>query len=102
MQSSKVFLLGCVIAASTAASALADGGHYHDHGMMGGSWFFGPIMMLLFIVLIVAAIILTARLLGFVAGNRSSSNSLDVLKNRFAKGEIDKDEFEERKRIMSS
>lgn len=103
MQSSKMFLLGFVIAVSTATSALADGGgQYHDHGMMGGNWFFGPIMMLLFIGLIVGAIVLTARFLGFDTSNRSSSNSLDILKERFAKGEIDKDEFEERKRILSS
>jgi putative membrane protein len=103
MQSSKVFLLGFVIAVSTAASAVADGGgQYYDHSMMGGGWFFGPIMMLLFIGLIVAAIVLTVRFLGFDASNRSSNNSLDILRERFAKGEIDKDEFEERKRIMSS
>lgn len=101
MQSSKVFLLGSVIAVSTAASALADGGgQYHNHGMMGGNWFLGPIMMLLFIGLIIAAIVLTVRFLGIDSSNRSSNNALDILKDRFAKGEIDKDEFEERKRIL--
>ncbi len=105
MKSFKVRLLGFVFATSTTASALADGGgQYHYHGMMGGNWIFGPIMMLLFIGLIVAAIVITARILGFDASNRPSSTntSLDILKERFAKGEIDKDEFEDRKRTLGS
>ncbi len=103
MQSYKVFLLGLVTVVSTTAAAQADGGdRYYGHAMMGGNWFFGPIMMVLFIGLIVAAIVFTTRILGADSSNRSSSNALDILKERFAKGEIDKDEFEERKRILCS
>ncbi len=103
MKRNRLPLLGFVLSFSTISSALADGsGRYHDYGMMSGGWFFGPIMMLLFIGLVVGAVVITIRILGFNSSNRSSYNSLDTLKERFAKGEIDKDEFEERKRILKS
>jgi putative membrane protein len=64
--------------------------------------FLGPLMMIVFLV--VAAMILAwvARALG--AGGRSSArgeSALDILRERFARGEIDRNEYEERKRLLS-
>ena len=65
-----------------------------------GGWLLGGLMMLLFwgglIVLVVLAVRAFAR-----TGNRSQnqvvtthSNALEIVKNRYAQGEISKEEFE--------
>ena len=90
--------------------ALADGpgdGGYAHHGMGGGGWggmFFGFFMMLLVIAAIAAAVILVARVLGGAGsgGAKSSGKTpLDILEERFARGEIDSEEFEERRRALA-
>lgn len=69
-------------------------------------WFFGPIMMIVFIAVAVVAIVLLMRWLGG-RGHGGALHSppdktpIDMLKERFARGEIDKEEFEERKRVLS-
>ena len=93
--------------------ALADAeGEYHGPGMMwDGSWtgwLMGPVTMLLFLGAVVALIVLLVRWLGgqgTVGGSRSpyvEKTALDILRERFARGEIDKNEFEERKRLLES
>lgn len=74
-----------------------DGSSAHWYGMI-----FGPIMMIVFIVLTVLIIAWVLRAFG--SGWRSSSQGntpLDTLKHRFARGEIDRAEFEERKKLLS-
>jgi len=67
--------------------------------------FLGPILLVLFIGIVVAAVVLLVRWLGGSITNTESSTSslrdpLDILKDRFARGEIDKDDYEERRRIL--
>jgi putative membrane protein len=64
---------------------------------------FGPIMMLAFIVLtvVVVAWVLRASGLGWHAA-ADGKTPLDILKQRFARGEIDRAEYEERKKLLSS
>jgi putative membrane protein len=78
--------------------------------MMGpGEWygmmFLGPLMMILFIAIIVVLVVLGVRGLGgFRLGGTpgpSPNKAMDILKERFARGEIDKDEFEVRRRALS-
>lgn len=76
-----------------------DGGGY---GM-----FFGPLFMILTLVVVIAAVALLVQWLGGSwQGSQpprhppSGRAPLDVLKERFAKGEIDKTEFEERRRVL--
>lgn len=79
---------------------------YHMWGS-GMGWFMGPIMMLVFLGLAAAVVAIIIRWV-FGAGGASSSsepldqnqNPLDILNERFAKGEIDKKEFEERKKVL--
>lgn len=84
---------------------------YGPH-MMGwdGGWsgmVFGPLIMILALAAVVAVVLLLARSLG-VAGHgappqyqgRPGRTPLDILKERFARGEIDKQEFEERRRVL--
>jgi len=64
---------------------------------------FGPIMMILFIVLTVLIIAWVLRAVGLgwqPAGYEKSA--LDILNDRFARGEIDRAEYEERKHLLSS
>ena len=80
---------------------------YGDHPHMGawgwGGMIFGPIMMIVFIALVVGAVVLVLRWMGLGGSPaaRGEKNARDVLDERFARGEIDKDEYEERRRVLS-
>ena len=96
--------------AAFGGSSLAwaqESGVYYGHRMMGGSWhgwIFGPFMMLVFLALAVAVIVLVVRWLGGSGAATppapSRKTALDILKERFARGEIDQEEFEQRKRVL--
>lgn len=93
--------------------ASASGQYYPDHSpmMWGGGWgwghaIFGWVMMILFWGGLILLIVLAVRWLGTGQGGQSApppagKTALDILRERFARGEIDKDEFEERKRLLS-
>ncbi|HUF56460.1 MAG TPA: SHOCT domain-containing protein, partial [Thermohalobaculum sp.] len=87
------------VAGMTAALAQPGDGYYGHPGMMGG-WFGGLLMMLIFVALIVAAVVVTFRLLGHEPGKRSSGRALDILNERFARGEIDRAEYEDRRKAL--
>lgn len=80
------------------------GDYYHGRHMWDGDWmFFGPLMMIAFVAVIVVVVVLLVRGLGghhATSPASSDSNALDILKERFARGEIDKEDYEERKRIL--
>jgi putative membrane protein len=71
-------------------------------GMMG--WF-GPIMMLVFWAVIVIAVIFFIRwLLVSSRGGispRGEDSALEILRKRYARGEIKKEEFEQMKKDLS-
>lgn len=77
------------------------GDDYFDHmsGFMGmGGGFMGGIFMLLFWVLVIIG---TVYLIKYLSQNQKQDKSpLDILKERYAKGEIDKEEFEKRKKDL--
>ncbi len=90
--------------------ALADApgsAEYGHHGMWGGGWggmLFGLIMMLLVIAAIVAVVVLVVRVLGGAGSGiakPSGKTPTDILEERFARGEIDAEEFEERRRVLA-
>lgn len=68
-------------------------------GYMGG---FGWIFMVIFWALIVAGVVALIRL-GSQSGrhHRGENSALEILKERYAKGEIDRKEFEEKKKDLS-
>jgi putative membrane protein len=79
--------------------------HYGWHDGWGGM-IFGPIVMILFVAAIVVLVVIALRWLGGGAGpagpghRHAGRSPLDILEERFARGEIDKEEFEERRRIL--
>ncbi len=88
----------------SAPIALADSGeNYSMHGMGAGGWFFGPLMMILMIALIAGAVILVFRLFGIGGGSGGNRvHAMSTLNERFVNGEIDKEEFESRRRSLES
>lgn len=68
----------------------------------GGFGGFGILFMLLFWVLIILGIFALVRFLGDSnRQTRSDKTPIDILKERYAKGEIDKKEFEEKKKDLA-
>ena len=73
-------------------------------GPWGWGWMIGGwIMMLVFWALVIAAIVVGVRTLtgrhGF--GQPSQDSALEILRRRYAAGEITKEQFEEMKRTLS-
>jgi putative membrane protein len=103
--------LAAMPAALTALPALAqtpgERPDYWGHGW-GWGWghmLFGSLMMILFWGGLVLLIVLAVRWLGGGPTREtpaaSENKALEVLKERFARGEIDKEEFEARRRTLS-
>jgi len=94
-----------VHAQSATAQADTWGGRWHD-GWGWGHMFFGSFMMLLFwgglVILIVLAVRwMSAGSLRGGDGPAPGNRALDILDERYARGEIDKQEYEERRRLLS-
>lgn len=98
-----LFIAAPAIVASTAATAQNYGDHPHMWGWGWGGAILGPIMMIVFIALIVGAVVLVLRWMGFggAPAAQGERNARDILDERFARGEIDKDEYKERKQVLS-
>ncbi|SMF27393.1 putative membrane protein [Tistlia consotensis] len=68
---------------------------------------FGGLAMILFWGALIVLVVLLVRRFGArttrgdAASPPSASTPLDILNERFARGEIDKEEFEERKKLLS-
>lgn len=106
----------CVTATSVMAQVgdIPDryGPFSHGHDMMwgGSQWggfgmILGPIFMILIVVVIVAGIIYLLRLSGAagpaVTGHTGQDRAMALLKERYAKGEIDSTEFADRKKMLA-
>lgn len=81
----------------------------HGGGMMSGAWSGGMpgwVIPILVLLVLVVAVVGALRWV-YSPGRRSSSNSrvsrkaaLAILEERFAHGQIDKEEFEERRKLL--
>jgi putative membrane protein len=66
-----------------------------------GSFGFGWFWMVLFWGLVIGLIVWLVVRLSKRDGSESKSNALDIAKERYAKGEISKEEFEQIKKDLS-
>lgn len=76
----------------------------YDWGPGWGGMFFGPLVMIALIVLSVVAIVAVIR---WFTGERSSPQSgsrtpREILDERFAKGEIDREDYEARRKALGA
>ena len=93
-----------------AAEAPAEPYPWMHPMMWGGGWYgmiFGPLFMILVLAVVIAVAVLIVRSLGGPWYGtlpphypRPSRTPLDILKDRCARGEIDKNEFEDRRRVV--
>ncbi len=81
-------------------------GYYGNY--LGGFGLFGPLMMIIFWGLIIWAIVALIRWNGGRAGccghgdnGHGGGKALDILKERYAKGEIKKEEYEQKKKDLA-
>ncbi len=100
------WLIPAVVWAQQNAPGYGYGGGHHPH-MWGGEWgwggmFLGPVFGILFIAAIAVAVVLVVRALGGGRAARAGgASALGILDERFARGEIDREEYEERKRVLT-
>jgi putative membrane protein len=70
---------------------------------MGWGPGFGWVLMILFWAIVIAAVIVLVKWLFADSGHgdrRGSKSALDILKERYARGEIGREEFEQKKREL--
>jgi len=71
------------------------------YGHSDGMFFGGGILMWVFwLILLVVLVFVLKNVFGLGSKNSSSNEALEILKQRFARGEIDEDEFEKRKKQL--
>ncbi len=79
-------------------------GNMMGWGWQGGGWsVFGTVFMLLWWALIILGIVMLVRWLAGAGGRRErqvGDRALEILRERYARGEIGKEEFDSRKRDL--
>ncbi|MDP3880394.1 MAG: SHOCT domain-containing protein [Dehalococcoidales bacterium] len=96
-----------VLAILSIVPGILWGGQYGSWGMMGpgmmggyGTMFLMPILWIVVLGLIIWAVVAAVRPGESSRSDSGTSSALEVLKKRYARGEIDKEEFEEKKKDL--
>jgi putative membrane protein len=69
---------------------------WHGTGMMGGGF-----MWLFWILIVFVAVLLIKAASGNSSSNEQRETPLEILEKRYARGEIDEEEFQRRKKELS-
>ena len=95
-----VIYLGGIL---TSSGAAAEPNGFGQHMTGWSSWFAGPLMMLVGLAILVAFIMLIVRLAKDKGEKaKSQENALQILRERFARGEISEVEYARMKRNLQS
>lgn len=71
-------------------------------GGLGGFWWIMPILMIVFWGFIIWGIVaLVRRGGGWSSHQHSAESAMDILKRRYASGEITKEEFEDKRKAIT-
>lgn len=79
-------------------------GGWHVHPLWGlsGLWHLGIMLLILaFWGVVISGVVLGIRWLGSQGKRPQSDPALEILRQRYARGDISKDEFEEKKRDLT-
>lgn len=87
-----------------ARTALADGqggagGYHHMWGGGGSMMFMGSFMMIFFLIVVVVIAVIAGKWYSSASGT-AGSNARTVLDERFARGEIDAEEYRARRETL--
>jgi putative membrane protein len=90
--------------AAAQAQPYGDHPHYWGGGWGWGHMIFGPLMMIVFVAVIVVIAVLAVRWLGGGPARPGSpaerKAALDILAERYARGEIDREEYQRKKQDL--
>jgi putative membrane protein len=105
-----ILIVSVIFQVRDAAAQWHGYGQGPGSGMMGWGWgygmgWFGMILMALFWIAVTVGIIFLIRWLFVLTGTKghgasSEDSPLEILKRRYARGEINKEEFEQKKRDL--
>ncbi len=91
--------------AAVQAQTYGNHAHYWDGGWGWGHMIFGPLVMIVLVAVIIVLALLAVRWLGGGAAGRGGApdrdTALDILAERYARGEIDREEFQRKKQDLS-
>jgi putative membrane protein len=74
---------------------------YFGGGFAGGFWWIMPILMIVFWGLIIWGIVSLVRRGGGWGNQSGTESAMDILKRRYASGEITREEFEDKKKAIT-
>ena len=96
--------LSAIDGPARAGALLVQDRFYEWHWEMHPMWWWGGLgmmaMMFLFWVIFIVGLIVAIRWLFGKGRERTPDSALEIVRQRYARGEIDKDEFETRKRDL--
>jgi putative membrane protein len=104
-----VILVLVVLAISTLAGGMMGGGHMFNQEAIGNrSWMwglgmgFGGLLMLIFWGAVIAGIVFLVREVGRKEAPSGKATPVEILKRRYAAGEIAREQYEQMKRDLES
>ena len=74
--------------------------HMFDGGWYGNSWM-GLVMILFWVAIIVFVVLIVRGVTGDKEIGRKEKSALEILEKRYVRGEIDKKEFEQKKKDLA-
>ncbi len=89
-----------LVPAAAWANGATEGFHHGGRMWGGGHMFYGPVMMILVIAVVVAIVVLVVRWMGGAQSTPAGKSPQDILKERYARGEMTTKEFEERRKVL--